>query len=436
MPRFVIVGAGTGGTMMANKLARRFSHELGQGKATLTVIDPDPVHLYQPGLLFIPFGLYTPDDVVRPRVRSLPGAATLVQSAVERIDSVARQVILAGGRTLPYDVLIIASGAALQHDLTEGLRGPGWLDRVFDFYTLQGANALATKFSTWKGGHLVVSLIDQPIKCPVAPLEFAFLADWFFTQRGIRDRVKISYVTPLDAAFTKPVAADALSHLLKDKGIELVTDFATGEVDGANGRLVSWDDRVVNFDVLVAVPLHGGAPFVKATEGLGDELGFVRTHPKTLQSLLAPEIFAIGDATNVPASKAGSVVHFESEVLERNIDRFVAGKPLEEGFDGHSNCFIETGHDKALLIDFNYEVEPLPGRFPTAAGPMSLLRESKLNHLGKLAFRWVYWNVLLPGREIPVIGPRMPLAGKRRDLLPPSLNSTTTPRAVVHGGST
>ncbi|MHB1265856.1 MAG: type III sulfide quinone reductase, selenoprotein subtype [Gemmatimonadaceae bacterium] len=435
MPRFVIVGAGTGGTMMANKLARRFGRELRQGKATLTVVDPDPVHLYQPGLLFIPFGVYTPDDVARPRARALPRAATLVASAVERIDPGARQVILAGGRALPYDLLIIASGTTLEHDLTDGLRGPGWLDRVFDFYTLVGAKALATKFATWRGGHLVVNLIDLPIKCPVAPLEFAFLADWYFTKRGIRDRVKISYVTPLDAAFTKPVAAEALSHLLREKGITLITEFATGQVDGANGRLVSWDERVVDFDILVSVPLHGGAPFVKATEGLGDELGFVRTHPNTLQSLLAPEIFAIGDATNVPASKAGSVVHFESEVLDRNIGRFVAGQPLEEGFDGHSNCFIETGHDKALLIDFNYEVEPLPGKFPTAAGPLSLLRESRLNHLGKLAFRWVYWNLLLPGREIPAIGPRMPLAGKRRDLLPPVSTPTTTQRAVVHGGS-
>ncbi|HEX4936886.1 MAG TPA: FAD/NAD(P)-binding oxidoreductase, partial [Gemmatimonadaceae bacterium] len=393
-----------------------------------------PRHVYQPGLLFVPFGGYRPDEIVRPRRRALPPGAALVERTVERIQPSSQQVILGDGTILPYDILVIASGSHLLHDETEGLRGEGWMSKVFDFYTLEGASALARKFATWEGGRLVVNVIDMPIKCPVAPLEFAFLADAYFTKRGIRDRVQLTYVTPLDNAFTKPVAANALAHLLKDKGIELVTEFATGQVDGANGRLVSWDEREVPFDILVTTPLHGGAQFVRETPGLGDDLGWVKTNPRTLQSQLAPNIFAIGDATNVPASKAGSVVHFEAEVLDHNIARFVAGEPLAEDFDGHSNCFIETGFDKALLIDFNYEVEPLPGKFPSALGPLTLLRESRLNHLGKLAFRWVYWNVLLPGREIPGIAPQMPIAGKRRDLLPPSILKPAS-RAPTHGGS-
>jgi sulfide:quinone oxidoreductase len=140
----------------------------------------------------------------------------------------------------------------------------------------------------------------------------------------------------------------------------------------------------------------------------------VPTNPGTLQSLASPNVFALGDATNVPSSKAGSVTHFEGEILTENVRRFLAGEELDASYDGHANCFIETGFSKALLIDFNYETEPLPGRFPTGVGPMPLLKESRLNHLGKLMFQWMYWHMLLPGRDIPGIAPAMQMAGKQR----------------------
>ena len=260
----------------------------------------------------------------------------------------------------------------------------------------------------------------MPIKCPVAPLEFAFLADWYFHDRKIRDKVEITFVTPLDGAFTKPIASDRLGSLLAEKGIELVTEFNTGEVDGAGGRLVSYDEREVPFDLLVTIPLHGGADYVSRSPGLGDDLGFVPTDPATLQSKAKPNVFVLGDATNVPTSKAGSVTHFEGELLTENIRRFLAGEELDASYDGHANCFIETGFHKALLIDFNYETEPLPGRFPSSLGPMPLLQESRLNHLGKLMFQWMYWHVLLPGRDIPGISPQMQMTGKKQPV------STTT----------
>src|SRR5581483_7328851 len=214
--------------------------------------------------------------------------------------------------------------------------------------------------------------------------------------------------------FTKPVASEHLTYLLAEKGIELVTEFSAGEVDGVDGTLSSYDGREVPFDLLVTVPLHGGAAYVEHSPGLGDALGFVPTDLHTLQSTAAPNVFVIGDATDIPASKAGSVAHFEGELLERNVIHALGDHPLETTFDGHTNCFVETGFHKALLIDFNYETEPLPGRFPTAFGPLPLLRESHLNHLGKLAFQWVYWHALLPGRDIPGIGAAMPTAGKKQ----------------------
>jgi sulfide:quinone oxidoreductase len=288
------------------------------------------------------------------------------------------------------------------------------MDRVFTFYTPEGAAALEGALATFDGGRIVVNVVDMPIKCPVAPLEFCFLADWWLRERGLRDRVELVYATPLDGAFTKPVAASQLGGMLADRGIELVTEFNTGSVDGAAnpGKLVAYDGRELDFDLAVVVPLHAGAEYVERSPGLGDELGFVPTDPHTLQSKVAPDIFVIGDAADVPASKAGSVTHFEGETLVGNVVRFVRGEPLEAGFDGHANCFIETGFHKALLIDFNYDTEPLPGHYPGPLG-LPLLRESRLNHVGKLLFESLYWHSLLPGRDLPGVGASMPAAGKK-----------------------
>ena len=407
--RIVVLGGGTGGTLAANRLRRLLDRDAAQ----ITVIDPDDAHLYQPGLLFVPFGLTRLASLTRPRDQQFRDGVTFLRAAVDRVDLERDEVMLASGPPVPYDVLIVATGARLIPEETEGLTGPGWMEKVFTFYSFDGAVALERALSRFTGGRLAVAVLDMPIKCPVAPLEFCFLADAYFRKRGIRGKVDLTYATPLDGAFTKPVASRELGGLLKDKGISLVTEFNTGEVDGAGGRLISYDGREVPFDLAVVVPLHGGQAYVERSPGLGDGLGFVPTDQRTLQSRVRPNVFVIGDAADIPASKAGSVAHFEGEVIARNVTRYLAGQPLDAGFDGHTNCFIESGSGKALLIDFNYDTEPLTGHFPGPAG-LPLLRQSRLNHLGKLAFGWLYWHVLLPGREIPAVRGPMPAAGKHQ----------------------
>jgi sulfide:quinone oxidoreductase len=403
----VVLGGGTGGTSLANRLRRR----LGPSEARIMVVDKDDRHIYQPGLLFVPFGLAGPRRIVRGRSAQLGPGIEFLRCEVEGVELEARKVRLADGTRIAYDVLVVGTGAVLAPEETEGLLP--WPDGVHTFYDLEGALRLAAAMARFEGGRIAVNVVDMPVKCPVAPLEFCFLADWYFTRRGIRDRVDIVYVTPLDSAFTKPTCARALGGLLEERRIELATEFNTGSVDAGGGRLVSYDDREVGFDLAAVVPLHAGAPFVGRSPGLGDALGFVPVDEHTLQSKARPEIFALGDAADVPTSKAGSAAHFQAEVLADNIVAHLRGEPPAGSYDGHTNCFVETGFGRALLIDFNYDTEPLPGRYPGPVG-LPLLAESRLNHLGKRLFEGLYWHALLPGRDLPGIGRDMPERGKRR----------------------
>jgi sulfide:quinone oxidoreductase len=395
MKNLAIIGAGTAGTTLANRMRRQLPADWA-----LSVIDPQPLHLYQPGLLYLPFGKKNEAKLSRPHQKTLASEIQLISEEVSAIDPDRKEIRLAGRDSLPYDLLVVASGSQIHPEETPGLTGPHWGRDVFDFYTLEGSLALRQALAGFSGGRIVVNVVEMPIKCPVAPLEFLFLADAYFTKRGIRDRVELVYATPLDGAFTRPVASAVLSSLLEEKGIVVETDFSAAEVDGSRRLVRSYDEREVPYDLLVSVPTHTGAPFIEAS-GLGNELGFVPTDPKTLRVKDHDSIYAIGDATDLPSSKAGSVAHFQSEVLAENLLASTTGGSPPAEFDGHANCFVETGFGKALLIDFNYDVEPLPGRYPLASmGPFSLLKESRTNHMGKLAFRWLYWNRLLPGKSL------------------------------------
>jgi sulfide:quinone oxidoreductase len=411
MRRLLVLGAGTAGTMAVNKLRPRLSAQDWR----ITVVDPDDTHYYQPGYLFIPFGIYQPDEVRKPKKRFLPAGVDLVTTEVDRIVPDENHVLLADGSRLDYDYLIVATGTTPRPDQTPGMDDESvWRDSVHEFYTYEGACALAEKLRGWEGGRLVVHITEMPIKCPVAPLEFTFLADAFFTEQGLRDQVEITYVTPLEGAFTKPVSSKYLGDMLDERKIALEPDFMVERIDPETKTLVSYDEREIPFDLLVTVPLNMGADMI-ARSGLGDDLNYVAVDKETLLSRKYDNVFAIGDASDIPASKAGSVAHFAMDLFPENFLRHVQGLAMTEKFDGHANCFIETGHGKGLLIDFNYETEPLPGKYPLpGVGPFSLLKETEMNHWGKVMFRWIYWNVLLPGKELPVPA-LMSMAGKVRE---------------------
>jgi sulfide:quinone oxidoreductase len=410
MKKLLILGAGTAGTMVANRLRR----QLDQVEWQITIVDQEETHYYQPGFLFIPFGVYQKHDVVKPKRDFIPAGVELIVSPIELIEPAQNRVKLAkDNRTLTYDFLVIATGAQTQPDETPGLHEHEWYKSIYDFYTIDGALALAKQLRTWQGGRLVVNVVENPIKCPVAPLEFLMLADAFFHEQGIRDRVEITYATPLSGAFTKPMASKHLGALLEQKNIHVVPDFLIEHVDPDAKKIVAYDEQEIEYDLLVSVPLNKGSAVI-ARSDLGDELNFVPVDKQTFLSTKYANIFVLGDAAAVPASKAGSVAHFAVDTFAENFMRYIDGLALEPLFDGHANCFIESGFGKGLLIDFNYDTEPLPGKYPLpGVGPFTLLAESEMNHWGKMMFRWMYWHILLKGQEIPLPA-RMSMAGKWR----------------------
>ena len=407
MKRLLVLGAGTAGTMAVNKLRPM----LARDEWNITIVDQHTTHYYQPGYLFIPFGIYQPDEVTTPTKRYIPAGVDLITGEIDKVVADENKVLLADGAELSYDYLIIATGTTPRADETPGMAEGEWRDSVHEFYSFDGANALAEKLRTWEGGRLVVHITEMPIKCPVAPLEFTFLADAFFTEQGLRDKVDITYVTPLEGAFTKPVSSKYLGDMLIDRDVKLEPDFMIESVDPDEKKIVSYDEREIPFDLLVTIPINMGADYI-ARSDLGDDLNYVPVDPFTLLSNAHNNVFAIGDASDIPASKAGSVAHFSMDLFPKNFLNHIQGLKMTELFDGHANCFIETGNGKGLLIDFNYETQPLPGKYPLPGiGPFSLLKETEMNHWGKVMFRWMYWNILLPGKELPLPA-LMSMAGK------------------------
>jgi len=256
MKKILILGAGTGGTIMANKLRKELDHSEWQ----ITIVDKGRTHYYQPGFLFIPFGKYTKKDVIKPRNDFFPVGVDFIVAEIDKIESEKNHVLLKDGAVLRYDYLIIATGSRIVPEETPGLKGELWHKSIFDFYTIEGAIALADFFKTWQGGKLVVNVAEMPIKCPVAPLEFLFYADSFFTERGMRNKVDITYVTPLSGAFTKPRASKMLGNLLTEKNISTVPEFSIMEVNNKDKKIINSSFFIIHPFIPCVISLISGNP--------------------------------------------------------------------------------------------------------------------------------------------------------------------------------
>ena len=408
MRKIVILGAGAGGTMVAANLRR----ELDEGEWEITVIDKNEQHHFQSGYLFIPFGIYSSDDVLKPKRDFIPTGVDFVVDNVTKIDTEQRKLETEKGDSYDYDWLVVSTGCRIVPEEVEGMMDV-WGEDVFSFYTLEDAVALRRKMKYFDSGKVVLNIAEFPYKCPIAPIEFVFMADWFFQVNGVRDKVEIEFVTPVDNIFTKPVAAKALRAFADKKNIKVTSHFDLAKVNASEKTIESHKGEKVGYDLLVSIPPNFGDKAI-TDSGIGDPMGYMQVDPHTLKAQNADRVFVLGDATNVPTSKAGSVAHYMSYTVVENLVREIDGHEPLPSFDGHATCFLASGFEKAILLDFNYEVEPLPGKFPfPGMGPFSLLQDTFGNYWGKMMFKWVYWNLMMKGLDLPLEA-QMNIAGKLR----------------------
>ncbi|MFA9518406.1 NAD(P)/FAD-dependent oxidoreductase [Halopenitus sp. H-Gu1] len=368
----VIVGGGTGGTVLANDLADRLRGEIDDGDVRVTLINDDPDHVYKPVWLYVPFGQREPEDGRRRLETLVDDRIDLQIDRVTDIDTAEQRLECGNGAPIEYDHLVLATGSTLAPEEVPGLAEGG-----YNFYTESGSVALREELLSMTEGHLVLSVVGTPHMCPAAPLEFVFMADDWFRKRGLRSEIDITYTYPIQRVHGNPNIGSWAQPLMEERDINIETFFNAEEADPEAGTLTSMEGTELDYDLLVTIPPHRGIDLVSEA-GLGDR-GWVDVDKHTLEAEAAENVHAIGDTASTGVPNAGSVAHYQAGVVGQRIASEVRDRPATAIYDGKTLCFVETGMDEASFVEFDYENGPQP------APPSEKL------HWAKLAYNESYW---------------------------------------------
>jgi sulfide:quinone oxidoreductase len=383
MDRIVILGGGVGGTLTANLVSRRLRSRIDRGEASVTVVDQEGEHVYQPGFMYIAIGSERAERLHRPERSLLDDRVSLVVGRADRIDTQQRVITLAHGAKIAYDWLVIATGCRICPEEIEHFD-----TEANHFYGADAAARLRGALDTFDGGRIVIGIAGMPYKCPPAPLEVAFLIEAELRKRGLRDRSELHYCSPIGRAFTIESVSEMATPILAEKGIELHTFFNVETIDPERHVVNSLEGEELPYDLLILVPPHRGMPVV-IESGLAPAAGWIATDPHTLEAKGQERVFVIGDATDLPLSKAGSTAHFEAPIIAERIAAAVAGREPDAvagSYSGKVMCFFEVGDGKGTLLQFDYDHPPRPPR------------PNRLWHLGKIVFNKTYWHTVPRGR--------------------------------------
>lgn len=370
--RILVVGGGTGGTILANNLARRLSAQIRARQVELTMLTASDRHMYQPGLLYVAFGQMSPDEIYRDQASLLESSVDFHVDPVDEFLLEEKKVRTSSGKIYDYDILVIATGSRIVPEEV-----PGMSEGAETFYTEASAIKMFKRLREIQQGTVAV-VVGVPHKCPIAPVELIFSLHDYFKARGIRDKIKIKYHYPIGRIHTIQNVAIWAKPQFDRMGIEYETLFNVSKVDVENQVVHSEEGTSTEYDMLIAIPPHRGMEVIEKSN-LGDG-GWIPTDRFKLTMSGHDDVYVLGDTTNLPVSKTGSAAHFEAEVVAENIASIIKiGTPVRD-YDGKVYCFIETGHDSATYAMFNYQTPP------------DLKPPSKPMHWFKMAYNQMYWT--------------------------------------------
>ncbi|OYR53395.1 pyridine nucleotide-disulfide oxidoreductase [Halorubrum sp. Ea1] len=370
--RIVIVGGGTGGSVLANDLADRLEPELDAGDVEVTLVNDGPEQVYKPVWLYVPFGQREPADGRRRLDELVDDAVDLRIDRVSDVDTDAKRLRFDDGPSMEYDYLVLATGSTLEPE-----RIPGLAEGGHDYYSESGATELRDELLSFTEGEIVLSVVGTPHMCPAAPLELVFMIDDWFRKRGLREDVEVTYTYPIQRVHGNPHIAEWARPIMDERGIDVETFFNAESVDPDAGTITSMEGTELGYDLLVSIPPHAGVDLIEEA-GLGDD-GWVDVNKHTLEAEAADDVYALGDTAATGVPNAGSVAHYQAGVVGERLASDVRGRPATATYDGKTLCFIETGMDAASFVEFDYENPPAP------APPSQKL------HWSKLAYNESYW---------------------------------------------
>ncbi|MHA2101037.1 MAG: NAD(P)/FAD-dependent oxidoreductase [Candidatus Kariarchaeaceae archaeon] len=376
--KIVVVGAGTGGTIVTNRIHKKLKK--GKIPYEITIIDPTFQHIYQPGFLFTMVGKDTENNLTKDSRKLIPKIVNSVEDKVIFIDTKKKLVETEENGKYPYDYLVISTGSKMAFDNVDW-----WDDSIHHFYSPDGSKRLREEIENFEGGKIVVSIADLPYKCPPAPVEAAMLLDSYFKKKGMRDKVEIAYTSPLGRAFSIETTNTRVEPYLEEKNIELYTMFNTDDVDTEEKVIYSMEGEDLDYDMLICVPPHSGHQFI-IDSGIAEGQGWIDVDRHTLRVENQEFIYALGDTTNLPISKAGSTAHHEAPVVAQNIYDEIMGNELTGHYNGHVQCFFLTEFGKSMFINFDYDNPP-------KASPTR-----RIWYWAKMFFKPMYFRLVTRGR--------------------------------------
>ena len=395
----VILGAGAAGTALANRLVDRLDG------ARITLVDGRAEHWYQPGFSLIAAGLQPPSYSVSRTTEWLPRRVELKADYAAQIDPEARTVALAGGETLQYDYLVVATGLVLDHDAIEGfdldLVGTNGLGALYAGPDYAARTWAAAQAFVESGGQGIFTRPATEMKCAGAPLKHAFLVDDHARRAGSRGRMQLDYAAHNDSLFGVPIVAEKVRMLFGERGIETCQSHVLKSVDpGARRAVFATPEGDVerDYDYLHVIPPQR-APEVVRQSGLSwadrwQDQGWVEVDKHSLRHLRYPEVFAVGDVAGVPKGKTAASVKWQVPVVEEHLVAQIAGDTTDAAYNGYTSCPLITKVGRAMLIEFDYDNNLVPS-FPGMIAPLEELWISWL--MKEVALKATY-NAMLRGR--------------------------------------